>query len=73
MHKLLLHIYLPSELSHAIFFDSDVLVRNDLRLVWRLFDDFAPGQMIGLAEEANPFHSQASTRPGNSSPGKSSS
>ena len=59
MHKLLLHIYLPRTLRRVIFLDSDVVLRDDVRQLWRQFELFGPLEAIGLAEEQNGFYSQA--------------
>ena len=58
MRKLLLHLYLPRSLRRVVFFDSDVLVRSDIRGLWKMFDDFQPGEAIGVARETNAFYSQ---------------
>ena len=47
------------EYRRVLFLDSDVIVFSDVRLLWREFDKFTPRQAIGIADEENPFWSQA--------------
>ena len=56
LYKPLLHLVLPTWLSHVIVLDTDLFVFSDVRELWQEFARFGPRELLGLAVEQCPSY-----------------
>ena len=56
LRKCLMHRVLPVWVPRVIVLDTDVFVLHDIGELWRLFDRFPLGALIGVAEEQCPSY-----------------
>ena len=60
LYKPLLHLVLPEHLSRVIVLDTDLFLFEDVLGLWREFDAFQPGELLGVAAEQCPSYQEAS-------------
>jgi hypothetical protein len=58
LYKPLLHLVLPKSLSRVIVLDTDLFLFEDLLGLWREFDRFRPGELLGVAAEQCPSYQE---------------
>jgi hypothetical protein len=56
VYKLMLHRLVPSSLDKLILMDLDMFVISDLGGLWREFERFKQGQLLGMAMEQQPTY-----------------
>lgn len=58
LYKPLLHLVLPKSISRVIVLDTDLFLFEDLLGLWREFDRFRPGELLGVAAEQCPSYQE---------------
>ena len=58
LYKPLLHLVLPTWLSHVIVLDTDLFLFSDIAGLWEEFAHFEPTQLLGLAAEQCPSYQE---------------